>query len=321
MRIKDALRPVVNRARRAKIAHRENVSSAVEDTATAETIERDVLLLSHSLERGMGIPDARPGFGKAKVRELIRLLGKLEDLGAPRDSFVLEEGVCVLRVWRDWQEAHGEGLSDTDIPATLAVLLEGEGETYKANAGASPLEKHEFGERERETVTSFIESRRSVRSFSEREVDEATLESVTRLALCAPSACNRQPCKVYFSKGGSAEIVSRGIRGNRGFESSIHQFAVVTCDRAMFSGAELYQWYVNGGIFLYSLTLSLHAYGIESCIFQWLAGDRGTETRNALGISDAEAIVGVAGFGYPAEGAKVLAAQRRDASQIMSFHE
>lgn len=319
MNAKDLLRPFANRIRRFVIAHRENVSATVEDKLNARTIERDILLLSHSLEKGMGIPDARLGFGKAKAQQLISLLEVARHRGISYDSFALAEGKRVLMAWRDWQAERGVDLSDIDFSSNcLSDALDA---VKSGNAGAIAYKRCLWGEEERQLVLNFMESRKSVRWFDDREVDESTLENVVRSALCAPSACNRQPCKVYFAKGKSAVVVANGIRGNRGFESSIHQFAVVTCDRAMFSGAEIYQWYVNGGIFLHSLLLSFCANSIDSCVFQWLAGDSGAEMRTLLSIPEREAIVGVVGFGYPNKDAKVLAAQRISPREIISFHQ
>lgn len=319
MNAKDLLRPIANRIRRCAIAHRENASATVEDKLNARTIERDILLLSHSLEKGMGIPDACLGFGKAKAQQLISLLGVARHRGVSHDSFALAEGKRVLLAWRDWQEERGVDLSDIDYSANC--LNDALDAAKSGNAGAIAYKRILRGEEEKKLALGFMESRRSVRWFTDREVDESILENVVQSALCAPSACNRQPCKVYFAKGESAAVVANEVRGNRGFESSIHQFAVVTCDRAMFSGAEIYQWYVNGGIFLYSLLLSFHANNIDSCVFQWLAGDIGAEMRTLLSIPEREAIVGVIGFGYPHKDAKVLAAQRVSPQEIISFHQ
>ena len=96
MNTKDLLRPFANRIRRFVIAHRENVSATVEDKLNARTIERDILLLSHSLEKGMGIPDARLGFGKAKAQQLISLLEVARHRGISYDSFALAEGMARL---------------------------------------------------------------------------------------------------------------------------------------------------------------------------------------------------------------------------------
>ena len=317
---KDYMRPIANLLRRALAAHRENRLSRVQDRVTTRTVERDILLLCHSLEKGMGVPDARPGYGEEKARKLIQLLKMAPDYGISTDGYVYIEGVCALRAWRDWQTDHGVDLSDIEMLADFFC-------SHEINPNALPnvsgvLQWKEWDRSAGTQIASqFIRSRRSVRQFSARDVDDSTLMDVVRLSLCAPSACNRQPCMVYFAKGSSASVVSKSIRGNRGFESSIRQFAVITCDRALFSGAEIYQWFINGGIFLYSMVLSMHAYGIESCIFQWIVGDNGTEMRKTLSIPNRESIVGVLGFGYPERDAKVLAAQRREPREIASFHE
>jgi len=166
---------------------------------------------------------------------------------------------------------------------------------------------------------NFINGRHSVRSFDPAPVPQETLTQVVELAQSAPSACNRQPSRVYFSGPKSAQVVSAAVRGNKGFEQSIFQWAVITTDTSLFSCAEYNQWFINGGIYLQSFVLALKAYGIGSCIFQWVVGDLGKEMRSSLGISTSEAIIAVVGFGYPKETFARPVAQRMPVSEVVSW--
>ena len=44
------------------------------------------------------------------------------------------------------------------------------------------------------TITEGIEQRRSIRKYTEQEVEREKIEEVLRAALLAPSGKNRQPC-------------------------------------------------------------------------------------------------------------------------------
>lgn len=163
---------------------------------------------------------------------------------------------------------------------------------------------------------NFINGRHSVRSFDSAPVPQETLTQVVELAQSAPSACNRQPSRVYFSGPKSAQVVSAAVRGNKGFEQSIFQWAVITADTSLFSCAEYNQWFINGGIYLQTFVLALKAYGIGSCIFQWVVGDSGKEMRSSLGISANEVIIAVVGFGYPKETFARPVARRMPVSEV-----
>lgn len=70
------------------------------------------------------------------------------------------------------------------------------------------LEKEQYGivevniaEMEKKVNGSFPDffmSRHSVRQFSDLTIDIEDIEKAVKLAMKAPSACNRQSCKVYI---------------------------------------------------------------------------------------------------------------------------
>ena len=86
----------------------------------------------------------------------------------------------------------------------------------------------------------------------------------------APSACNRQSCKVYFYKDKNVnEELGIIIAGNTGFDWEVQKYIVVTSDiSAFYDPFERNQVYVDGGIFTMALVEALHYYGIASCILQ-----------------------------------------------------
>jgi len=61
------------------------------------------------------------------------------------------------------------------------------------------------------TVDHAIESRRSIRAFSDQPVSRELVEHVLRVASRAPSGTNTQPWKVYVLTGAALESLSREI--------------------------------------------------------------------------------------------------------------
>ncbi len=138
------------------------------------------------------------------------------------------------------------------------------------------------------------------------------------LANHAPSACNRQPVKVYITNELSmVDKVSSLIPGNIGFEDEVPNWVIVTVDRRMFGTNEVLQWYVNGGIYLSYLVEAMHAYHIGSCIFQIpLTHPNSQKLYKLISIPKNEAIIAGVGFGYAKSKNKFLSATRRPVDEV-----
>ena len=141
---------------------------------------------------------------------------------------------------------------------------------------------------------------------------------IVRDALYCPSACNRQPFKVYFSD--TPETVNRIVKSIiDGFVSPyVHDALIVTCDRSLLLPHELNdQEYVNGGIFLGYLVMSIHAHGLASCLFQFLRVNQNQEKiREEFGISPSEVISAFIGIGEPEDEVLCACAQRRSVEEV-----
>ena len=104
---------------------------------------------------------------------------------------------------------------------------------------------------------------------------------------------------------------------HQSFFGDIPYCSVVTVDRSLFTKTEMFQWFVNGGIFLSYYTLALHHEGIGSCILEHnLFSKSDSELRHQVSIPDNEEIIAVVGFGKYPEEAKCIIADRRPNNQI-----
>ena len=57
-----------------------------------------------------------------------------------------------------------------------------------------------------------IESRRSVRSFSDKDVSDETLNQLLSMALESPSSSNSQPYKIAIAKGEVAKQIAEDLQ-------------------------------------------------------------------------------------------------------------
>jgi len=298
-------------------------SKNCEDSRRA-SLESKILVISHALEKGMGLREPRKGYGQGKALTLIEFLMKYNRRGYSQTAFAYVEGVKMLQAYFEFQERSGVTISN--IQSSYAKLLK---ETCKESQELVARCKCGYLITDRRAALGtvdfdferFVSSRHSMRDFEDLIVDKEVIKKAVHVANMAPSACNRQAIKVYCtSDRQEAKAVDNLITGTTGFKGVTPNFAIVSCDRAYFTGPEQFQWYINGGIYTSYLNLALHSLGVGSCIMQWFAFHKTeSELKEHFGITKTEAIVAVVGFGYyPAE-IKHICAQRRAAEDTIFY--
>lgn len=274
--------------------------------------EVNLLLLAHSLEKGMGTNTPRRGFGIEKASKLIdEINAYVARIEQPVTRYVYNEAMSVLGTYIQFTVDSGVEISA--LTAAYQKILELYG-VEMLSAGYTVVDTDAlYKSVDTESALGFMSSRHSIRSFENRPVSETEMDKVLETASLAPSACNRQPIKVFWTnKPDSVSRISEYIPGNKGFEDAIPNWAIVAADRTMFGEQEVLQWYVNGGIYVSHLVQAFHAHKLGSCIFQIPIGlDCMKEIRKVAGISDHYAIVCAVGFGYPKWTVKCLAATRK----------
>lgn len=277
-------------------------------------IEVNLLFLAHSLEKGMGLPSPKSYFGLEKAVSLLEMLEKYISEGLDKNSYAFVESLSALDAYLTFTDNDCSAYSERFQKIRDRV-------EHKNAAGYREItDMNDIYEKLNiEQIDYFIRTRHSIRSYEQTTVDEDTWYKILLLASKAPSACNRQPVKVYWTSVlETVNKVNELIPGNQGFENQVPNWAIVAVDREMFGVGEPLQWYVNGGIFLSYLVGALHAYKLGSCIFQIPATHKNTvELRQLAGIPDNEAVVAAVGFGVPKKENKFLEAARRPVSEIL----
>lgn len=274
-----------------------------------KNIETNALLLCHALEKGMGVNNVKTGYGKEKVVALMEALYLLQERNM-QDTYVYKESVAVLYAYFSFQKKNG-----VDVSCLEKEFLELNTHiSQKYDAGIKIVSKAELLNGLNGNFQELVDTRHSMRRCSGEEITESEFLEAIKCAIKAPSACNRQPCKVYYALDTEKnKALSMLVPGNRAFANDIRYYCVVTADRAYFGGEELFQWYVNGGIFVAYLTLAMHSVGIGSCVFQWPDFYKTeNELRKLIGCKESEAIVSVIGFGKYPEELKCICAQRKE---------
>lgn len=287
--------------------------------------EARMLVTAHSLEKGMGLANVKKGYGKEKAIKLADALYKYQKKNPQSIEFPFIESLGILKAYIEYQINEGESIDKIQPKYKLiydklnAVQLE---QLLRYSCGYNIVEKKTFlDDVKKVDFERFISTRRSVRKFENCKVDKADIREAIRLANYAPSACNRQPIKVYCLLGEkNAGMIKKCLSGNKAFTDEVNNFAVITAERAYFAGNEQYQWYVNGGIYLGYFVEALHSLGIGSCIMQWFAfSQKEKELKALLNINKTEAIIAIVCLGYYPEKFKCICAQRKKVEDMAVF--
>lgn len=287
-------------------------------------LEAQILITTHSLEKGMGLENTRVGYGQKKVKQLLQDLERYLEKNYSKTSYAFLEAIKLLEVYIAYQKSNGIDIKELEKKVDL-IKGKINGDTLRLledyRCGYDLFRKEDILKAEDFNFKDFVSLKHSIRKYKPELIDDATMREAIEIANLAPSACNRQPIKVYCA--GSKEAVEgtdRLITGNYGFKGAIPNYAIITSDRAYYLEDEQFQWYVNGGIYLSYFTLALHSMGIGSLIMQWFPFYKTeNELKKYYNISQSEAIVAVVGYGYYSDNFKCLCAQRRSAEDTLKI--
>ena len=296
--VKKTLKKILERIKFLKYSFNKNIKSCkyiLQSDTKMESIEYQILLYVHSIEKGLTFKKIRYGFGRKKIEELLKFIKEYIYLDYDMDRYAIQAGMIAIESYIKFHKEVSYDIS----------WLEKEYNTFKeyikhyVNVGTHCYDKEELINNKDFLFEDFISRRHSIRSFSKEEVTENEIKKALKLAQNAPSACNRQPIKVYYSLNKEKNaIIDEIIPGNSGFMGNVDKYLIITSDVSAFGGNEINQWYVNGGIYCSFLVLALHSLGIGTCIFQW-AYDKSKEKklRKLANIRENEEIIIVVGIG------------------------
>lgn len=275
--------------------------------------EVNILLLAHALEKGMGLPSPRPGFGAEKAEALLEALEGYKGSGLDCSAYAFIEGVSVLGAYYSYTDNDTEKYRKRFHAVSVGIELNHAGIHSVADIYET------YNKIDCSQIEYFFSSRHSIRSYDKKQVGDDVIRNLLLIASHAPSACNRQPAKVYISTNPETVAkVSRLIPGNKGFEDEVPNWAIVTVSRDLFNEGEPLQWYINGGIYLSCLVGAMHACHLGSCIFQIPMIHPDTpKLRELASIPENESIVAAVGFGYPKKENRFLAAARRPLEEVL----
>lgn len=222
---------------------------------------RDMMLIGHSLEKGMFFKDKKQEWGQQKAVRLTRLIEKYYNCDYELCPEIIS-AVNILNAYKSDTFASKNSELQTKINRILSgyesLLEEGRAGIKKVSC-PKQFDKNE--------IMRFFQTRSSVRDFSDIPLSEKEIDNALEIAYLTPSACNRQSSKVYAVRNKQLikEFLSLQL-GDQGWCESADTLFLITGNMSCFGGVnERHQVYIDGGMFAMNFVMGLHLVGIASC--------------------------------------------------------
>jgi nitroreductase len=165
-------------------------------------------------------------------------------------------------------------------------------------------------------VSEAIRTRKSVRNYLDRPVEEEKLKMILEAAGLAPSASNRQEWRFVVVQDRETRTKLARIAGNQQFvgEAPVLIVACAETDEHLMScGQPCYP--IDVAIALDHLTLAAVEMGLGTC---WIGMFNEKEVKDLLGIPEGVRVIELMPLGYPADPA-VISKKRFPMDQIVKF--
>ena len=220
----------------------------------------ELLVAGHVLEKGITMPNRRLGFGYERVRGLIAKCRKNIAKYGP-NHVEIQSAISDLEQYYLIHQQN-QYLLPSDIVDGIHEMLKYKRYETRQCFSSTPVDyfkkTNEFEE--------FSRQRHSLRWFSNEELNDEDILKAIRLAQTAPSACNRQSCKLYVVKDADKkQAILRLQNGNRGFGCLADRIILVTSDMRSWNCRYPTAPYVDAGIFTMNLLYAFHYYKIGAC--------------------------------------------------------
>lgn len=296
------------------------VRDKVYNRDAAGKVKRDLTLLYHIVEKGLTMPEPRPGFGKKVVADLCNVIMKYHRMQLPADALEFVQAVSSIHEYDEFHRNIGFEYNP-DIKIKLQQVLsqfpEVRGEEQISTTSGSYFAKINA------PFDEFCVSRFSVRNYIDKEIPVSVLMDCIQLAQKSPSFCNRQPTRVHVVKSPEKKEAILAIQnGNRGFGHLAETLLVLTSDISTTKDIhERFENHLNGGMFAMTLLNALHFHKIAACSLNWsVSPDKDKIMRKILNVPENEVVLLVISCGYPPETFRMASSPRKKATEITTTH-
>ena len=276
-----------------------------------EQFEASVTRLYHTIEKGLSYEEYRAGFGSENIEKLLTSLEQYAAKGYDTGAFFYETALSCLQRYIEKNKAHGH--EDAKLNERVARLK------GQANDFGGSILVSAPADNTRKNYEELVTSRHSIRHFSGEPVDLDLLREAIELAQYTPSACNRQGWRTRIvADKEKIKTILANQNGNRGFGQEFDKLLIVTADlRAQQRGRELFQAFIDGGMYAESVLNALYFKGIGAVpLSASLTPLQEKNVRAAANIEEPEVFIIFIGVGNYPEGETLAARSQRKQAHV-----
>jgi len=220
--------------------------------------EAHIMLLMHSLEKGLSLSQKKYGWGKDKSISLVQLITKHIDKYGENE--VTNVAISILNAYLN------DEFSTKDKTAIEKIKILCNNHQDTKTGGVKEVRRPQFN-LSYEDIFSFFNSRISVRDYSSLPITDEEYKKVVEMGKTTPTACNRQSSRVYVYR--DKNLIGRLLDnqlGDQGWCGKASTLFVITANINYFGGTyERHQALIDGGMYAMSFMMGLHAQKIASC--------------------------------------------------------
>lgn len=256
----------------------------------------DIILLAHTVEKGLSVSNTREKFGREKITKMLDYLGQYDESW---DNFPLEKSFGCLQAYIDWHNIRGIDLEELGysiekfISRCMNLNISPKG-GVKEISNSDVISNEEFED--------FLKSRFSCRRFLPKPVDADLLNRIANIAKRTPSQCNRQSGRIhYYSNRDDIDRLLKLQGGAEGFRESVFNLFIISSEISAWSGFKARsQAYVDGALLAMQVLNACQALGLGSCPLNLaVSNKREFDICTAGNISKGERLIVMIAFGFP----------------------
>ena len=277
----------------------------------------------HRIEKGLAMQNIKPNFGvKSNVLNRLYDMNKVYISKFDKNDKILQ---IVYHAIFDYYNWHINQNIKIDCPHIKKYLEKYKylNSSYDSNklGGVIKCTKNKTLENLK-SYDAFFMTRRSVREYSEKDIDNKILEKCINNALYGtPTVCNRPINKVYVIKDFNMRKKLLSYQnGNTGFGINAPVILIITtCLQNFQDSTERRTPYIGGGMFSQSLVYTLYAEGIGTCCLNWdIEYKKDIEVRKILNLEN-ETIIMYMSAGYLPDNYSVAISDKPDLKDVMKI--
>lgn len=279
----------------------------------------DLTIRSHAIEKGMSIGNVKIGFGQQKVLCLINDLKHYIKLGG--EGTIVNDTCSIINQYLKYNEGLGADMKKVRLSYEKFIADYGLDFSSCLGGGIMRLSLSDENAKKKLPFEEFSQCRHSIRDFGNTPISDDVIRKALKMCEHTPSACNRQTWKIYIYKNKEKrdELFTLQL-GCNGFSEDM-QYGILICgDIRGYNIHELYQLYVDGGLYGMNLLYALHYLGVAT-IPLTMAHKRShmKMIKKKLDIPENEMPVLLIGVGSYKDEYKVAVSERKPFEQYCCF--